>query len=380
METKPLVFSREKVIALVVEIFGPVLHAKDVDSLAHAVVGAMHSDALSIHALGRGLANVQESSAKHAIKRVDRLLGNQRLTPDRAFNGWVPWVIGARKEIVVAIDWTEYADDEHHRVAIHLVTDHGRATPLVWKTVRAEDLKTRRSEYESDVLRALRDAVPPKVRVTVLGDRAFGDSSLYEYCDTVLKFDYIFRFRECILVDHPNVDGAKARDWIPTDGTARRVDDACVTHKRYRLKAVVCVHAKDMKEAWCLATSRSDDANTIVQLYGRRFTIEEAFRDEKDGHFGVGFLHTTIGAPLRRDRMLLVHAIATTLLTLLGRAGENALAYKELKANTSPRRQHSLFFQGREYLKGVVAHRYENVCSELEKLLGTRRAKTFGVI
>ena len=38
--------------------------------------------------------------------------------------------------------------------------------------------------------------------------------------------------------------------------------------------------AAGMKEAWCLATNRTDlSPNEIVELYGKRFTIEETFRD-----------------------------------------------------------------------------------------------------
>ena len=48
-----------------------------------------------------------------------------------------------------------------------------------------------------------------------------------------------------------------------------------------------------MQEAWCLATNRTDlDSNNIVKLYGRRFTIEETFRDQKDIHFGFGLSST----------------------------------------------------------------------------------------
>lgn len=378
-ECSPLL-SPHEVSELVFEIFGEQLHVKRCVSLANAVVGAMHAETLSIHGLGRGMAFARQVSTKHAIKQVDRLLGNAGLSLSDAFKAWARWVIGERSEIVVAIDWTEYDADGHHRVALYLITDHGRATRLVWKTVRADDLREQRSAYESDVLHILREIVPPHVRVTVLGDRAFGDASLYEFCDKVLHFDYVFRFRECILVRDGDREARPARDFVPRNGTARRIDGARVTGKKYKVAAVVCVHEPEMKEAWCLVTSRPDDAKAIVSLYGRRFTIEETFRDEKDPHFGMGVLNTTIGDPARRDRLHLVLAVASTLLTLVGKAGENTGAYRRIKANTSPRRQHSLFAQGREYQRGLEAHRYEDLRSELGRLLCARRDETFGVI
>jgi hypothetical protein len=50
---------------------------------------------------------------------------------------------------------------------------------------------------------------------------------------------------------------------------------------------------------------------------------------------------------MRRDRLLLISAFATALLTLLGTAGERQGMDRLLKANTSKPRTHSLFRQGR---------------------------------
>jgi hypothetical protein len=86
-----------------------------------------------------------------------------------------------------------------------------------------------------------------------------------------------------------------------------------------------------------------------VRVYGRRFTIEEAFRDVKDPRYGLGLSTTHIGDPRRRDRLLLLCAMATTLLTLLGRAGESLGMDRMLKANTVKKRTHSLFRQGCMY-------------------------------
>ena len=102
-----------------------------------------------------------------------------------------------------------------------------------------------------------------------------------------------------------------------------------------------------MKDAWYLATSLSvTNASVVVKLYGRRFTIEESFRDAKDWRFGMGLVHVRITDCDRRDRMLLISAMAISLLTLLGAAAEAVGLDKTLKANTVKRRTHSLFTQG----------------------------------
>jgi hypothetical protein len=117
-----------------------------------------------------------------------------------------------------------------------------------------------------------------------------------------------------------------------------------VTAKGQQVGAVDCVHAKGMKEPWCLATSqREATAATLVKHYARRWTIEPQFRDTKDLRFGMGLSATRIGEPMRRDRLLLVSAFATALLTLLGAVGESLGMDRLLKSNTSKSRIHSLF-------------------------------------
>ncbi len=111
--------------------------------------------------------------------------------------------------------------------------------------------------------------------------------------------------------------------------------------------AVVCIHAKDMKEPWCLASSLGNaTARQIVEAYAKRWTIEPSFRDTKDIRFGMGLSQLPVSRPDRRDRLLLLNAFAIHLLTMLGTAGEELGMDRHLKSNTSKRRTHSLFPSG----------------------------------
>src|SRR6516164_2004872 len=114
-------------------------------------------------------------------------------------------------------------------------------------------------------------------------------------------WDYVIRFRGGILVESEG-EQKPASDWVRADGRARKMAGAKVTADKTEVGAVVVIHAKDMKEAWHLATSlRELGASKIVNLYGRRFTIEETFRDTKDLHFGMGLRATHIRNADRRD-------------------------------------------------------------------------------
>ena len=121
-----------------------------------------------------------------------------------------------------------------------------------------------------------------------------------------------------------------------------------MTAGRYQVGTALCVQDKEMKQAWCLATSStSANSRALMRLYGKRWGIECGLRDTKDPRFGMGMGSIPVSTPERRDRLWLLNAFAIALLTLLGAAGE-ALGYdRYLKSNTAKRRIPSLFRQGR---------------------------------
>src|SRR5450759_5531093 len=193
---------------------GESLHAKRVQSVTNAVVGVVNAVSLSIHAIGAGLAQTSGLHAKHAIKQVDRLLSNPGFNVWELFAHWVPYVVGATQEIVVALDWTDFDADRHATIALPLVTAHGRATPLVWMTVTKARLKGRRNDYEDTLLLRLREVLPSGVKVTVLADRGFGDQNLYAHL-TALGFAFIIRFRGVVTVESGGGEVRPARAWVP---------------------------------------------------------------------------------------------------------------------------------------------------------------------
>ncbi|MGH8590664.1 MAG: IS4 family transposase, partial [Gammaproteobacteria bacterium] len=284
---------------------------------------------------------------KHAVKQVDRLLSNQGVAVWELFAHWVPYVVGARTSIVVAMDWTDFDPDGQATIMLSLLTRHGRATPLVWLTVDKATLKEHRNGYEDQVLLRLSEVLPEGVGVLLVADRGFGDQKLYGLLEQELKFDYVIRFRGNIRVSDAQGETRPAAQWVGQGGRARTLRGAWVTGHRYPVGTVVCVHEKGMKEPWCLAANTpTESAKTLMKYYAKRWGIEGSFRDTKDLRFGMGMSWVRIGSSERRDRLWLLNAFAVVLLSLLGAAGE-ALGYdRHLKANTVKYRTHSLFRQG----------------------------------
>ena len=323
------------------------LHAKRVDSLCDATLGVLRSASLAVCAIGQGLAAARGLNPKHATKQVDRLLSNPKINVDDILACWVPYVIGARTSIVAALDWTDFEADKQATIMLSLITDHGRATPLVWLTVDKRTLKDNRSLYEHRVLVRLAELLPAETKVCIVADRGFGDQKLYRMLTEELCFDYVIRFRGNIAVTATTGETRTAAAWVRANGGARVLRGAEVNADRYRVGTVVCVQEPDMQQSWCLAASSSNaSAKQLTGYYGRRWGIECALRDTKDLRFGMGMGAMHLKSPERRDRLWLINAFAVVLLTLLGAAGE-ALGYdRMLKTNTAKRRVHSLFRQG----------------------------------
>ena len=175
---------RHDLLNFITTLYEGDLHAKGVLSLANATVGVLTSASLAIHAVGRGLAQAMGTLTKHGVKQVDRLLSNRGVDLWAFFAYWTPFIVGARTEVVVALDWTSFAADGQDTIVLSMVTGHGRATPLLWKTVASSTLRTlteitllcaERPEAAENGLRL--DALGNLISITVLK----GNQRRYEY-------------------------------------------------------------------------------------------------------------------------------------------------------------------------------------------------------
>mgnify|MGYP003332110279 CR=1 FL=1 len=345
-------FDSNSIAQFVNSTVGEDLHAKQALSLSNAVTGLMHAAALGIHAIGKALAKHCFLKPKHAIKQVDRLLSNEKISAWNLAESYVPYVVANRSEILVALDWTDFDKDDQITLVLSLVSSHGRATPLLWKTYKKSELAGNQEQWQQDLCKRFHEVMPENIKVTIIADRGFQDN---DFCDFLknLGFEYIIRIRKNILIEY-NGERKHARDWLFKNGSARLLSPARITLQSYEVPAVVCTKKAGMKEAWFLITSHSNKkASEIVSMYARRFTIEESFRDSKNLRFGMGLSDTRIKSPKRRDTLLFLFALSTILLTLLGSAGEASGYSRWLKANTSKKRAYSLLNQGLYYFEAL---------------------------
>jgi DDE family transposase len=112
--------------------------------------------------------------------------------------------------------------------------------------------------------------------------------------------------------------------------------------------------ARREKEPWLLVASlslQSFTARQIMKLYQARMQIEEGFRDSKSYSSGLGLAQANRMSQQRRAN-LLIAALAAFLLWCIGVAGKNQPIAKQVRVNSSSKREsYSLLFLARLLLR-----------------------------
>jgi hypothetical protein len=359
------------------DIFGKNLHQKRQLSLANAALGLLQSGSAFLHKMGAGLAKANGLIKKHATKQIDRLLSNSGFNIWDVSESYVPYIIGQRKVIFVALDWSHFYQDSQITLSLNLITKHGRATPLLWKTIDETQLKHNRARYEDQMLSRFKEVLPESViKVIVIADRGFADKKFFEFIETTLGFRYLIRIKSNTTITTTTEKEERsqaANDWLLKSGRMRVMKQVKLTRKEsYLLPRFVAVKKKAMKGAWFLASNYRVSGQKLLWLYGKRWGIEPYFRDVKDNRYGFGLSQTHIGSSERRDRLFLVMNIAYILLTLFGAAGEKEGFDRYLKVNTVKTRTHSLITQGLyyyDYFPNFKPEQKEKLMSAFEQLL-----------
>jgi hypothetical protein len=296
-------------------------------TLSDLVAAAMVVGRVSLAAIGRKLTG--DTVVKHRIKRTWRFVANQRVLVSDAMRGVVQCLSkrygkaakGGKKRrrsrLLIAFDWTEIRDFHTLRAA---AVQRGRALPLLWATYPEWVLHKSQNNLEEGLLRLLRTMIPNHVEVLVLADRGFGRTELARSCQQ-LGFRYVIRIKPDVWIDCPSYAG-KLLDYPVRKGMQRFLKNV-----RYRKKDAVTQHVvihwkvglpKKRDEPWFLMTDLERKVESLTTLYGKRMTVEELFRDDKNKRNGFSLRHTKITKAERLDRLLLILALAYWLLVGIG--------------------------------------------------------------
>lgn len=264
-------------------IFGEELHQKRQLSLANAALGLLSSGSAFLHKMGAGLAHARGLIKKHATKQIDRLLSNPGFDIWAVSEQYVPYIIGQRRVIFVALDWTSFYQDDQLTLSVNLISKQSKATPLIWKTIKDSQLKHNRARYEDQMLSRLKEVLPASVvKVIVIADRGFADKKFFNFIESTLGFRYLIRIKSNTTIGVKNTKGEEihqsAQDWLLKSGRMRPIKNVMLTRKEpCVVPRFVAIKKREMKSAWFLASNYRVNANRLVWLYNKRWSIEPYF-------------------------------------------------------------------------------------------------------
>jgi hypothetical protein len=342
-----------------------IVHAKRITAVLVAVDAIVRGGRLALTSIGRSIAGPVRP--KHSIKRIDRLLGNGKLFLEvpTFFKALARWLLRDEERPVVLVDWTLVVGS--FRALYAAVPIGGRAV-TIYLEVHPERLLGN-TRVQQRFLARLRDVLPPGCRPIIVTDAGFHGAFFREIYR--LGWDFVGRLRGTAKA-RPASGGeaiskeqfyAKA-DAVPRDAGRGLFD--LYTNAESVLVRLVSVRKKraarrrqlparkpdreflqSAHDPWLLATSIIHlSPAAIVNIYAKRMQIEETFRDTKNHRFGWSLRHVRSHSCQRLQVQLMLAAVATLAVTILGYAAERQGVHRGYQANTVAGRVLSFFVLG----------------------------------
>jgi len=343
------------------------IHSARLKSVFFGVDALLRGGRLSLTALGRAASG--PVSAKHNIKRIDRLLGNPHLLGNLPTfcRAMTQLLVGEAERPIILVDWTRIADS-HCALVASLARD-GRALPLYFEV--HSKYRLAHPDVERRFLASLKAVLPPKCTPVLVTDGGYRNPWFREV--DALGWFYVGR-----LSTHVYVRSMGEKNWLRNDALERLAKQKptdlgrCESAKTNPLDHRVVIaprfkrnphrraqkrrrgdrgrgHQRTVdrnKAPWILATNLAHPAaRKIVAIYATRMQIEETFRDTKSIRFGWSFRHARTHSAQRYAVMLLLAALAGFVLTIIGVAAESNQLHLGFQANTIRHRRVLSLFQ-----------------------------------
>jgi hypothetical protein len=293
------------------------LRLSQAKTLADLTAAALHVGRCTLAALGRRLLG--PTVTKHRIKRAWRFCANSRVHVCTAMRGVLRQLCHRRNKrpLLIALDWTEIRT--FHMLMASVVLK-GRSLPLLWESYPEWRIRKSQNALEEGMLLLLRDSIPREVPVVLLADRGFGRTELVRTCQH-WGLHFLIRIKSDVYIRHSSYRGL-LHDYPVKKGMRRllrgvdyRKQDPVTLNLVVRWKPGLPTRRD---EPWFLVTDLEGAPARLTDLYGRRMTIEELFRDGKNRRNGWALRNTQLTKAERVDRLMLVLALAYWLLVGVG--------------------------------------------------------------
>lgn len=358
------------------------LHAATVPVILRAVDALSAGSWLTLTEIARHWPDATHVAAP--VKAADRLLRSAVLKRHRGalYSAMAHWLIRQERPLIV-VDWSDLKADGSFKLLRAGMILRGRTITL-WEEVHPEKVALTVAVEKAFIL-ALASVLPAGCRPIVMTDAGFRRP--WFRAITAQGWDYVGRLRSNARMQPQSADPADATQWVscadlhalvsPSQGRDLGAFRLCRTQSldvRVVLYAAAnkgrhATTAKGIRrtdtesqdaaraarEPWVLITSLATQAASaarIIQLYARRMTIEESFRDLKSGALGAGLEHSLTHKRERLSSLLVLFALAQFAAWLIGWCEEQGGRGGRLELQSKPRRRHySTIRLGMEVLK-----------------------------
>ena len=337
----------------------PEIHNTRLQAVMDVATGLQKSKNLSLTAIGRSLES--DSSVKHRIKKVDRLMGNRHLYSEitsiySGLSSYVLKYISQNKQVPIIVDLCFMKDSHEIQMLSAEVAFRGRSIPIYREVFAKNELKKRAPSF----ILNLSKCIPNDRSIVVIMDAGFGE----DWFNAIESKDWYWlvraRGKKFIKLSKQD-DWADAREVYSKATTrAKHYPNAYITKKKPRLCRVVIkssvpkqTRKKPLKtprdynagsgnyqrsstEPWVLVTNLPTEytATNIVNYYKKRMQIEESFRDIKSHQFGLGARYIRTRCIYRWGIAMLLAAIVQITLWIIGVIGHSEGFQKYFQANT----------------------------------------------
>lgn len=341
----------------------PAMHQRRRETVTAAVDAVLQGAAVNITAMGRGVTAT--TRIKHRVKRMDRLVGNRLFNGEREslYRAMIQRLLSHCPRPIVLIDWSEFSVDQQQQLLRASLPVGGRGLTLYEELHPYKKLANR--HVQQRFLDRLKTLLPSGCTPIIVADAGFR-APFFRYVET-LGWPWVGRIRNR---DYVRWEGAPG-DWVPAKslyrlatpraqalGPADWVRCAPLAGRlilirqpqqgrkdrtlagRSRRSPLSRKHARQAREPWLLVSAPSLAGLTprqLVRIYKTRMQIEENFRDTKSPTYGLGIARGRHTSFLRATNLLLLAALATFVLWLIGCVANAHRWDKHVRVNSSSR-------------------------------------------
>lgn len=380
----------------------PTVHVKRFNALSNAVEALLIGKRLTLSLLGRHLRT--QAKERHAIRMLDRLLGNPKLHQERLdfYQSVATLYLTGNRSPLVSVDWSCVNKNKDWHMLRASINVKGRGMTLY------QEIHPRGSEnnpkIEKKFLEQLKKVLPANTIPIIITDAGF--RCPWFRAVEALGFDWIGRIRNN---NYYRIQGeAHWHSIYDLYEKAKKKAQYCGEVSLTKTHALICSMvlykkavvgrtqrtrrgrksqssdslrcAKRHREPWLLATSlniKEIGVQKIVAMYAKRMQIEENFRDTKSHQFGFGLRYSQSKSAQRLQILLLIGDLAALVCWLMALTAQKLNMHWDFQANTiKSRTVLSVIYLGCQLIRKRIRFKVNDLMGALKhlKLLITEAA------